>query len=749
MKKIFILFFILAFSFLRNADCQTTIVLQPGPDEGKDAQLWSILPDTNVGNIGKFSCMGWTHNGVPGVNRGLIDFDLSSIPENAQIIDAKLSLYFVNIEPTYFGHTGQNESYLQLVTEPWEEMGVTWNEQPATTTDSQVYLPQSTAPYQDYTDIDVTVQIGKLYAEPDNYHGLMLRLLNENPYNCLLFASSDYSDTIEFRPKLEITYIESPSNIIVIQPGAEGKDAQLWSIMPDLNIGNTPKFVAMGWTHYGVPGVNRALIDFDLSALPENAEIVDAKLSFYFINLEPTYFGHTGDNEAYLQLVTDPWEEDYVTWNEQPLTTEEDQVYLPPSTDPYQDYTDINVTTVITKLFTEPDSYHGLMLKLINEYPYNCLLFASSDYSDTIEMRPKLEITYIVTTNTVVVQPGPEDGKDAQVWTIMPDNNYGDIPKFDCSGWTHYGVPGVNRGLIDFDLSEIPEGSVILDARLNFYFVCLEPTYFGHTGENDAYLQLITDPWEEMGVTWNEQPMTTEEDQVYLPPSTDPYQDYTNIDVTTVITKLFAAPDIYHGLMLRLLDENPYRCLLFASSDIDTVEMRPKLEITYTTYPMPPEAGFSYEIEDLTAFFQDASMGADKRQWDFGDGNYSELVNPTHTYNSTGEYEVCLVTWNKYGSDTSCQYLSVITTKIPDKTPVSFSIYPNPASDMITISSTLKEQADLTIFDLSGRILMNSLADFSSGENTKINVSELPQGIYFARITSGRITETRKIIIGH
>jgi PKD repeat protein len=535
---------------------------------------------------------------------------------------------------------------------------------------------------------------------------------------------------------------------VVLQPGPEGKDAGLWSIMPDNNYGNTPKFVSSGWTHYGEPGINRGIIDFDLSAIPEGAEILDAKLNFYFVCLEPNYFGHTGENEAYFQLITEPWEEDSVTWNNQPSTTEDFQAYLPPSIDPYQDYTDLDVTELIQKLKSEPENYHGIMLRLLNEEPYRCLLFASSDYMDTVEFRPKLVVTYTIAPNyTVVIQPGPEEGKDAQLWTIMPNTNYGDIPKFDCAGWTHYGEPGVNRGIIDFDLSIIPENAQILEARLNFYFVCLEPNFFGHTGENDAYLQLITDPWEEDYVTWNEQPMTTEEYQVYLPPSTDPYQDYTDLDVTELIQKLKSEPENYHGIMLRLLNEDPYRCLLFASSDyMDTIEFRPKLEITYT-YCQAPVAGFTYYIEDLSAFFQDSSLLADEYWWDFGDGYYSDLSNPWHTYDEAGFYEVCLVTWNNCGSDTICETISFLTEAISENYPATFSIYPNPASSNFTITTNLNDRADLAVLDLSGRVLISSVADFTFEDKMNINIDQIPPGIYLIRITSEKISITRKLIV--
>ena len=242
---------------------------------------------------------------------------------------------------------------------------------------------------------------------------------------------------------------------------------------------------------------------------------------------------------------------------------------------------------------------------------------------------------------TIVLQPGLE-GKDAQIWSINPDNNYGNSPSFKVFGWTHSGVPGINRALIDFDLSVIPDSSFIIDARLNLYFVCLEPTYFGHTGNNASYLQLVTEPWEENAVSWNTQPEVTTLDQVLFPQSTDPYQDYLDIDVTAAINHLYSEPENYHGLMLRLIDETPYNCLMFASSDYEDVpEMRPMLEITYIGC-QPPSVSFEYEVTGLSVAFSGASPTATSWHWDFGDGDTSILQNPVHTYPVMGNYQVCL-----------------------------------------------------------------------------------------------------------
>jgi hypothetical protein len=85
------------------------------------------------------------------------------------------------------GHWGtNNSSLLQRITENWEENIVTWNTQPASTTQHQVILPQSTNYMQDYLDIDVTLLTQDM--QKDNNYGFLLRLANEVPSNGLMFC---------------------------------------------------------------------------------------------------------------------------------------------------------------------------------------------------------------------------------------------------------------------------------------------------------------------------------------------------------------------------------------------------------------------------------------------------------------------------------------------------------------------------------------------------------------------------------
>lgn len=58
-----------------------------------------------------------------------------------------------------------------------------------------------------------------------------------------------------------------------------------------------------------------------------------------------------------------------------------------------------------------------------------------------------------------------------------------------------------------------------------------------------------------------------------------------------------------------------------------------------------PDASFtapSYVCNDATITFNNTSTNATSYQWDFGDGNYSDMEDPTHTYNAPGIYTVTL-----------------------------------------------------------------------------------------------------------
>lgn len=163
----------------------------------KDAIVSLVEAETNFGDYEFFE--SYIYNGkISERRRSFIQFDLSGIPAEAQIISAMLHLFGT-------GHTGKNESYLQMVKSPWEEYTVTYKTQPALLED-YVILEQSDNPNQNY-QVEINHFFDMWINQGVANNGLALRIANVdlNLENGLKFGSSDHSNE-ENHPYIVIQY---------------------------------------------------------------------------------------------------------------------------------------------------------------------------------------------------------------------------------------------------------------------------------------------------------------------------------------------------------------------------------------------------------------------------------------------------------------------------------------------------------------------------------------------------------------
>ena len=368
---------------------------------------------------------------------------------------------------------------------------------------------------------------------------------------------------------------------LVLQPdAATAKDAEIWSLSGDVNYGNWPEIKANAWTWSGIEGFQRALLDFDLTSIPADAVIISAKLSLYGVDAASTQY-HSGDNDSWLKRIVEPWDENLVTWNNQPSTTDENQTQLLESVSSLQDYLNIDVTSMVIDMRNNPDSSFGFLMSLNTEDKYRRMTFLSSDQPD-ITRSPKLVIEYFQeqADQCIILQPGSDEGQDAELWNIESGTNYGDWPELKANAWTWGGIEGKQRAIFKFDLTTLPEGAIVDSATLSLYAV-ESPSDQYHYGANKSVIRRVTTNWNEYSVTWNSQPNTTALNQIILPNSTSAYQDYLNIDVTNLLNDMVADPTHSYGFMLRLGKERKYRRMTFASSDYSNPDRHPKLEICY------------------------------------------------------------------------------------------------------------------------------------------------------------------------
>jgi PKD repeat protein len=146
-------------------------------------------------------------------------------------------------------------------------------------------------------------------------------------------------------------------------------------------------------------------------------------------------------------------------------------------------------------------------------------------------------------------------------------------------------------------------------------------------------------------------------------------------------------------------------------------------------------ANFTEEINLGEVTFINTSENFDAVSWEFGDGNSSTELDPTHTYDESGDYTVLLITTKCAKSDTLSKILSIdLTLGTQDASFEEMLIYPNPAIDQINlqmVEASNHEIEGIRISDFSGR----TVASYPwQGAKGTFDVSQLASGIYLIQL---------------
>lgn len=209
-------------------------------------------------------------------------------------------------------------------------------------------------------------------------------------------------------------------------------------------------------------------------------------------------------------------------------------------------------------------------------------------YCPTGSVRGFYDTTEQNLTCTITYQPNAGYGKDADVINYTGNSswantNFGYQSYMDMYSWTWGGYPVTYRSLLQFDLSALGNATNITSANLYLYNDGVQPHgagYMQYANQSSMKITKLASSWNESSVTWNNQPGTTGSDTLVGAPSSL----YAN----------FAANvygDIYswvhgnvtnNGWRLSLQTESPYRQAAYASSDVNSTAIAPKLVIVYS-----------------------------------------------------------------------------------------------------------------------------------------------------------------------
>jgi len=80
---------------------------------------------------------------------------------------------------------------------------------------------------------------------------------------------------------------------------------------------------------------------------------------------------------------------------------------------------------------------------------------------------------------------------------------------------------------------------------------------------------------------------------------------------------------------------------------------------------------------------------------------------------------------------------------VNDNIASNFKVYPNPASDFVTIETNNVEISAVKIYDILGKNVLKQ----NELTNNRLDVSNLRNGIYFLKIESNGNSITKKLII--
>lgn len=184
---------------------------------------------------------------------------------------------------------------------------------------------------------------------------------------------------------------------------------------------------------------------------------------------------------------------------------------------------------------------------------------------------------------TLTLKPGPAAGKDAYLDSRTSSSNYANHTELAGTAWTCGFNPCNARGIFQFDLSSIPIGVNVINARLSLYAntVAENGNGIAMQGGNEAVLRRVTSSWAENTVTWNNVPSTTTLNEVTLQQSSTAFQNYLNIDVKNIVQDMVNNPTTSFGFLLKLVNEVPYSSMIFATSDFPNSSLWPEITIEY------------------------------------------------------------------------------------------------------------------------------------------------------------------------
>jgi len=163
--------------------------------------------------------------------------------------------------------------------------------------------------------------------------------------------------------------------------------------------------------------------------------------------------------------------------------------------------------------------------------------------------------------------------------------------------------------------------------------------------------------------------------------------------------------------------------------------------VNLTWYNIAGESGFVYQLDTNSSFnsanLQSGTMPAYTSTIGYPAIGFSNLQS-----NTTYFWRIAFLntTSQSQWSDTWI-FATGGTLGLEDKTVEKFSLYPNPATNVVYLNG-ISENVDYKIISPDGKVILSGIAEASQA----VDVSSLPKGIYFMKISKDNKITTIKVI---
>ena len=159
--------------------------------------------------------------------------------------------------------------------------------------------------------------------------------------------------------------------------------------------------------------------------------------------------------------------------------------------------------------------------------------------------------------------------------------------------------------------------------------------------------------------------------------------------------------------------------------------------------PIQPLVDFTAEKTYTAVEFKNQSTGAVSYLWNFGDGQTSTEENPIHIYKSIGTYTATLTAYAECDTLSKSMVLDFRSIGL-EEVLEAVSLYPNPVSNVLTLSFITPVDVIIRIFSADGHL--TGLYKMDEAKETAIDMTNYPAGMYLLQIVSKDNTTTRKFV---